>query len=204
MSFIGGFLQDGAVNLVLEYMDGGTILQFLATRKIMPEFVVGKIASLLLPALAYIHKEIHIVHRDIKPANILIDSKGNVKLSDFGVSGKLANTLGAATTFAGTLTYMSPERIKGDPHTTCSDIWSFGLSLLECAQGYFPFLPPGDKSTITFFDLLERIQNLEISTRVNGYSPEFSSFIKLWLNFFKFFSPISVINFFPNFNQQSG
>ena len=180
VSFYGGFLQDGAVNMVLEYMDGGTVAECINIRGAMPEFVVGKMAAYLLPALLYIHKELHIVHRDIKPSNILLNSAGNIKLSDFGVSGKLANTIGIATTFAGTLTYMSPERIQGGEHSTTSDVWSFGLSLLECALGHFPFLTPDeDKGDITFFELLHRIQNRPILLP-EQYSEEFTSFIELW------------------------
>lgn len=183
VSFFGGFLQDGAVNIVLEYMDGGTVSECIRTRGKMPEFVVGKMASYLLPALLYIHKELHIVHRDIKPSNILINSLGHVKLSDFGVSGKLPNTIGIATTFAGTVTYMSPERIKGGEHSTTSDVWSFGLSLLECALGHFPFLSENeDKNDITFFELLHRIQNSPIRLPPpESYSDEFRSFIGLCL-----------------------
>eukprot|EP00339_Tiarina_fusa_P001815 CAMPEP_0117003766 /NCGR_PEP_ID=MMETSP0472-20121206/4975_1 /TAXON_ID=693140 ORGANISM="Tiarina fusus, Strain LIS" /NCGR_SAMPLE_ID=MMETSP0472 /ASSEMBLY_ACC=CAM_ASM_000603 /LENGTH=309 /DNA_ID=CAMNT_0004704521 /DNA_START=114 /DNA_END=1040 /DNA_ORIENTATION=+ len=181
VSFFGGFLQDGAVNLVLEFMDGGTLLDCLKVRGRMPEFIVGKMAAYLLPALVYIHKELHIVHRDIKPSNILVNSLGCIKLSDFGVSGKLANTIGIATTFAGTLTYMSPERIQGGGHSTNSDIWSFGLSLLECALGHFPFLAPGeDKNEITFFELLHRIQNKPVLLP-DDFSPEFHAFIELCL-----------------------
>lgn len=108
----------------------------------MPEAVIGEIAYPLLSAINYMNKELHIVHRDIKPSNILINwyfffqnfyleiirkfiaklfgnySKGEAKLSDFGVSGKLENSIAQAVTFAGTVTYMSPERISGKPHTT--------------------------------------------------------------------------------------
>lgn len=161
-------------------MDGGTLAEFLKVRGRMPEFIVGKMAAYLLPALSYIHKELHVVHRDIKPSNILLNSLGIIKLSDFGVSGQLKNTIGIATTFAGTLTYMSPERIQGGGHSTNSDVWSFGLSLLECALGHFPFLTPNEaKNDIPFFELLHRIQNNPISLP-DDYSPEFASFVELW------------------------
>ena len=167
-------------------MDGGTLADCLKIRGRIPEFIVGKMAAYLLPALKYIHKELHIVHRDIKPSNILISSTGVIKLSDFGVSGKLANTIGIATTFAGTLTYMSPERIRGGEHSTNSDVWSFGLSLLECALGHFPFLTVDEhKNDIPFFELLHRIQSNPV-VHPEDYSPEFVSFIELWLVFFFF------------------
>ena len=62
-----------------------------------------------------------------------------MKIADFGVSGKMQNTYGVMGTFIGTVTYMSPERIVGKPHTSTSDMWSLGLTLLELATGHFPY-----------------------------------------------------------------
>jgi mitogen-activated protein kinase kinase len=77
------------------------------------------------------------MHRDIKPSNILVNSRGQIKLSDFGVSAELVNSV--ADTFVGTGTYMAPERIQGSPYTVKSDVWSVGLTLMELAIGKFPF-----------------------------------------------------------------
>lgn len=77
------------------------------------------------------------MHRDIKPSNVLVNSKGDIKLCDFGVSGELINSV--ADTFVGTSTYMAPERIQGEKYTVKSDVWSFGLMIMELAIGKFPF-----------------------------------------------------------------
>lgn len=77
------------------------------------------------------------MHRDIKPSNVLVNSKGQIKLCDFGVSSELENSV--ADTFVGTGTYMAPERIQGSPYTVKSDVWSVGLTLMELAIGKFPF-----------------------------------------------------------------
>lgn len=77
------------------------------------------------------------MHRDIKPSNVLVNSKGQIKLCDFGVSSELDNSV--ADTFVGTGTYMAPERIQGSPYTVKSDVWSVGLTLMELAIGKFPF-----------------------------------------------------------------
>ena len=95
--------------------------------------------SLLLP----FHKHIQIVilvlcilllsslvHRDIKPSNLLINHFGAVKISDFGIVKDLDNSMDLATTFVGTLTYMSPERIAGEPYAAPSDIWCHPFSIL--------------------------------------------------------------------------
>ena len=91
----------------------------------------------MLGGLNYLYNTHHIMHRDIKPSNILVNSRGNIKLCDFGVSSELVNSV--ADTFVGTGTYMAPERIQGSPYTVKSDIWSFGLTLMELAIAKFPF-----------------------------------------------------------------
>jgi mitogen-activated protein kinase kinase len=103
---------------------------------------------------------------DIKPSNILANSQGQIKICDFGVSGELINSI--ANTFVGTSTYMSvscacecarmcalpnsfqPERIQGEKYTIKSDVWSVGISLVELAQGRFPFADPVDSDTEAF------------------------------------------------------
>jgi len=61
----------------------------------------------VLQGLMYLHQTRHIIHRDIKPSNLLVNHKGEVKISDFGVSAVLANSMGVRDTFVGTCTYMS-------------------------------------------------------------------------------------------------
>ena len=99
--------------------------------------VLGKIAEAVLGGLTYLYSAHRIMHRDIKPSNVLINSKGQIKLCDFGVSSELDNSV--ADTFVGTGTYMAPERIQGSPYTVKSDVWSVGLTLMELAIGKFPF-----------------------------------------------------------------
>lgn len=83
------------------------------------------------------------MHRDIKPSNVLVNSRGQIKLCDFGVSSELENSI--AETFVGTGTYMAPERIQGSPYTVKSDVWSVGLTLMELAIGKFPFSVENDE-----------------------------------------------------------
>lgn len=99
--------------------------------------VLGKIAEAVLGGLKYLYSVHRIMHRDIKPSNVLVNSKGQIKLCDFGVSSELENSV--ADTFVGTGTYMAPERIQGSPYTVKSDVWSVGLTLMELAIGKFPF-----------------------------------------------------------------
>ena len=98
---------------------------------------MGKIAEAVLGGLTYLYRAHRIMHRDIKPSNVLVNSKGQIKLCDFGVSSELDNSV--ADTFVGTGTYMAPERIQGSPYSVKSDVWSVGLTLMELAIGKFPF-----------------------------------------------------------------
>jgi len=99
--------------------------------------ILGKIAVAILGGLTYLYRAHRIIHRDIKPSNILVNSKGQIKLCDFGVSSELENSI--ANTFVGTGTYMSPERIQGSPYSVKSDVWSVGLTLMELALGKSPY-----------------------------------------------------------------
>lgn len=120
--------------------------------------VLGKIAEAVLGGLTYLYTKHKIMHRDLKPSNILVNSRGRIKLCDFGVSSELEGSV--AETFVGTGTYMAPERIQGSPYTVKSDVWSVGLSLMELAIGKFPFNSdnadePGGPQGI--LDLLQQI-----------------------------------------------
>ena len=123
--------------------------------------VLGKIAEATLGGLTYLYVKHHIMHRDIKPSNILVNSRGSIKLCDFGVSGELINSI--ADTFVGTSTYMAPERIQGERYTVKSDVWSFGLSIMELAIGKFPFASneqlsdDDDNAPAGILDLLQQI-----------------------------------------------
>lgn len=124
--------------------------------------VLGKIAEATLGGLTYLYVKHHIMHRDIKPSNVLINSRGSIKLCDFGVSGELVNSI--ADTFVGTSTYMAPERIQGEKYTVKSDVWSFGLTIMELAIGKFPFntnehIDEDDSGPAGILDLLQQIVN---------------------------------------------
>ncbi|CAK9435383.1 uncharacterized protein LODBEIA_P01100 [Lodderomyces beijingensis] len=143
VKYYGTFIlaKQSLIGIPMEYMDGQSldsiykeVLKRDQTNRIN-EKVLGKIANSILSGLDYLHSK-NIIHRDIKPSNVLLDSKGAVKLCDFGVSGEAVNSL--ASTFVGTQYYMAPERIMGKDYSISSDIWSLGMSMLEVANGKFP------------------------------------------------------------------
>ncbi|KAM0167306.1 hypothetical protein ACHAQE_000608 [Botrytis cinerea] len=161
VNFYGAFLSDNNdVIMCMEYMDAGSLDRISTHFGPVRVDVLGKIAEATLGGLTYLYIKHHIMHRDIKPSNILVNSKGQIKLCDFGVSGELVNSV--ADTFVGTSTYMAPERIQGQKYTVKSDVWSFGLAIMELAIGKFPFdasehLSDGDGAPSGILDLLQQI-----------------------------------------------
>ncbi|CAL9100899.1 unnamed protein product, partial [Musa textilis] len=167
------FYYNGVISIVLEYMDGGSLADFLNSVKTIPEPYLAAICKQVLRGLIYLHHEKRIIHRDLKPSNILINHRGEVKISDFGVSAIIASSSGQRDTFVGTYNYMSPERIASQTHGYISDIWSFGLVMLECATGQFPY-PRCD----SFYELLDMIvEQPPPCAPPEQFSEEFCSFI---------------------------
>ena len=114
------------------------------------------------------------MHRDIKPDNILVNTDGFVKLTDFGISKQLDDTIAMAGTFVGTWLYMSPERMEGEMYSYEGDIWSLGIVLVELITGKFPF-----KTSKSFFDMQDAINNTP-SPQVpdnENFSPELRDFV---------------------------
>jgi mitogen-activated protein kinase kinase 1 len=120
----------------------------------------------MLLGLSFLHDTARICHRDVKPSNLLLSSSGQLKISDFGTSSQLSNSMSRCLSWVGTVTYMSPERIRGDSYGFNTDVWSLGLLVLECAVGRYPYPPqqPGEGGAaaaappkLGFWELLEYI-----------------------------------------------
>lgn len=127
----------GAVCIVLEYMDGGSLQDLIDKKTRFSEHDLIVVIFSVLKALELLHSR-NIIHRDIKPGNILYDGHGNVKLSDFGIMKELSDKT-LADTFTGTLHYMSPERIRGEKYSFASDIWSVGITLSVLIDSDSPY-----------------------------------------------------------------
>ena len=139
----GGTTEDGRPYFVLEYVDGHPITEFCDSNKLDIEQRL-KIFQKVCSAVSFAHRHL-VVHRDIKPSNIIVDSKGEPKLLDFGIS-KLLDPMAAgeslATTLAGvrlmTPEYASPEQAQGGTVSTASDLYSLGVLLYELLSGRRP------------------------------------------------------------------
>ncbi|KAK3439068.1 mitogen-activated protein kinase kinase 6 [Eucalyptus grandis] len=173
------FYHNGAFSLVLEYMDRGSLADVIRQVKTILEPYLAVVCKQVLQGLVYLHNERHVIHRDIKPSNLLVNHRGEVKITDFGVSAMLASSMGQRDTFVGTYNYMSPERISGSTYDYSSDIWSLGMVVLECAIGRFPYMQSEDQqSWPSFYELLEAIvESPPPSAPADQFSPEFCSFV---------------------------
>jgi len=154
-------------------MDFGSLQDIYRNVGKMPEKIISKIAYHVLQGLNYLHKIRHVVHRDIKPCNILVKRNGRIKIADLGIARQLENGI-LARTRLGTLTYLSPERLTApDGYDYSSDIWSLGVTLLECALGEHPY------SSATLFELLSLLNRPPITRwlSIHEFSIEFIAFI---------------------------
>ncbi|CAF0727583.1 unnamed protein product [Rotaria sordida] len=126
--------------VIMEYVDGGSLSQLLANFGKFPEQSIRKYTRQLLEGLQYLHEN-HILHRDIKSANILINSRGEIKIADFGTSKRLAGLHLCTDDIVGTLQYMSPDVVFVPPmgYGPEVDIWSVGCTVIEMATGKRPF-----------------------------------------------------------------
>ena len=140
-------------------------------RRVLPERSVRAFALQVVLGLELLHNERGIIHRDIKPANLLFHRGGAVKIADFGVSTDYARAggggdgqqqqqgeedSGQTKTFVGSVLYMSPERLQGQPYGASVDVWSLGVTLYEAAVGKHPFQEEGQPAP-SFWELLQRV-----------------------------------------------
>lgn len=123
------------IYMVMEYVIGGELFTQIRNSGHFNNKVTRFYATEILLALAYLHSK-DIVYRDLKPENILIDSKGHIKLTDFGFSKKI---IGRTWTLCGTAEYLAPELIQSKGHSKPVDWWAFGILIFEMLAGYPPF-----------------------------------------------------------------
>ncbi|XP_055549318.1 dual specificity mitogen-activated protein kinase kinase hemipterous-like isoform X2 [Wyeomyia smithii] len=176
---LGFFITDADVWICMELMTTCFDKLLKKSKKPIPEQILAKVTVATVNALAYLKETHRVIHRDVKPSNILIDDRGNIKLCDFGISGRLINS-NAKTRSAGCAAYMAPERI--DPakfeYDIRADVWSLGITLVELATAVFPY--PNCK---TDFEVLTKVLTSQPPRLPEGqpFSEEFRDFVKCCL-----------------------
>ena len=134
-------------NIFLEYVAGGSVAAMLTSYGHLHEPLIRNFVRQILAGLSYLHAQ-DIIHRDIKGANVLVDNKGIIKISDFGISKRdEASALfqgvkaGAKNrpSLQGSVFWMAPEVVKQTSHTRKADIWSLGCLIVEMYTGTHPF-----------------------------------------------------------------
>ncbi|RYR37422.1 hypothetical protein Ahy_A09g042311 isoform A [Arachis hypogaea] len=138
--YLGTAREEDSLNILLEFVPGGSISSLLGKFGSFPEPVIKMYTKQLLLGLEYLHDN-GIIHRDIKGANILVDNKGCIKLADFGASKKVVElaTINGTKSIKGTPHWMSPEVILQTGHTISTDIWSVACTVIEMATGKPPW-----------------------------------------------------------------
>ncbi|ESW27408.1 hypothetical protein PHAVU_003G199400 [Phaseolus vulgaris] len=129
--------------VVVEYLAGGNLKSFLIKnrRRKLAFKIVIQLALDLARGLSYLHSQ-KIVHRDVKTENMLLDKTRTVKIADFGVARVEASNPNDMTGETGTLGYMAPEVLNGNPYNRKCDVYSFGICLWEiyCCDMPYPDL----------------------------------------------------------------
>lgn len=131
--------EDDIYYMVMEYVEGMTLKEYIQHYGAVPVQEAISIMQQLTSAITHAHAN-NIVHRDIKPQNILIDSRGQVKVTDFGIALALSATALTQThSVLGSVHYLSPEQARGGVANKKSDIYSLGIVLFELLTGQIPF-----------------------------------------------------------------
>ncbi|EQB63639.1 MAG: hypothetical protein RBG1_1C00001G1218 [candidate division Zixibacteria bacterium RBG-1] len=159
---------DGQVYIAMEYVEGKTLKKLIETEAI-PLKKILDISIQMCDGLAAA-REKGVIHRDIKSDNIMVTSKGQVKIMDFGLAKlKGATKLTKAGTTLGTAAYMSPEQASGEEVDHRSDIFSFGVVMYELLTGQLPF--KGEHQSAVIYSILNE-EPQPVARFNNKVSPE--------------------------------
>lgn len=150
VQYLGTSADDHNLNIFLEYVPGGSIAEMLKQYNTFQEPLIKNFVRQILAGLSYLHSR-DIIHRDIKGANVLVDNKGGIKISDFGISKRVEASAMLGTSaisgkghlhrpsLQGSVFWMAPEVVRQTAHTKKADIWSLGCLVVEMFIGAHPF-----------------------------------------------------------------
>jgi len=180
VQYYDSFIVDGNyLWVIMEFMDGGNLTdvleQFNSVKMSEPQ--IAYVCLCTLRALSYIHDN-HRIHRDIKSDNILLSTRGEVKIADFGYAAQLTQEKQKRNTVVGTPYWMAPELIRGNDYSIKVDTWSLGIMVMEMLEGQPPYMqfPPLRALFLITTKGIPPLQNPE------KFSPELLEFYSLSLD----------------------
>ncbi|GMJ07494.1 CBL-INTERACTING PROTEIN KINASE 24, SNF1-RELATED PROTEIN KINASE 3.11, SALT OVERLY SENSITIVE 2 [Hibiscus trionum] len=127
------------IYIILEFISGGELFDKIVHCGRLPENECRRYFQQLIDAVAHCHNK-GVYHRDLKPENLLLDSRGNLKVSDFGLSALPQQGVGLLHTTCGTPNYVAPEVLSNQGYDgAAADVWSCGVVLFFMMAGHLPF-----------------------------------------------------------------
>ncbi|KAH3760512.1 STE20 family protein kinase [Pelomyxa schiedti] len=173
--YYGCFSCETSFWILMDFCALGSLRDIMDVEKsTLKEKQIAYICTSSLKGLEYLHSQ-KIIHRDIKCANILVTERGEVKLGDFGVSQEMLKTWLPNTGMVGTPLWMAPEVSTQQPYTYTADIWSFGITIIEMADGE---PPNADLNPLRAMFLIHQVTKPPTVKNPKNWSTEFLAFLE--------------------------
>ena len=165
--------ENGLYYIVMEYVDGITLKEYIAEKGVLPWRQAAEFAAQICEGLSAAHKK-SVIHRDIKPQNIIMTRGGVLKVTDFGIARATTQaTQSTSNSTIGTVHYLSPEQARGGYTNERTDIYSLGVVLYEMLTGRLPF---NDNTAVAI--AIKHIQEKPVLPRIlNNEIPESMEYI---------------------------
>lgn len=172
VNMIYSFQDHDNLYLVMDLLPGGNLRYHISIKRRFTEKQNKFLIGCILVGLEYIHSQ-NILHRDIKPENLVFDSRGYLRITDFGIAKKYKVNNRKDT--SGTVGYLAPEVLCNENHNFSIDYYAVGIITFELAYGHRPYIGK-TKSEIKHLILTRQVQ-IDYDELPEGYSNEAADFI---------------------------